>query len=746
MLSKRSISSILTLYVFSLSAAILLIAGSISFFTHLKTKQQAIAQEQRFIAQTPAQTVRNFVADKVNILQASLWISDIHRLDKASQTRVLQTLAGMRPSFKQLVLLDTLDRQSTRISRRSQGADRPEDSPYYAAALTTIHGRSQYLSPVYVDTLTREPAILIALPITDVYGMTRGGLLAEVNLKFMWDLMRDLRVGERGTAYVVDKTGALIAYGDAARVLRGDNVRSLRAVADFLSARDSAAVQEPRIYRGIAGEDVVGSHTPLLTPDWAVVVEIPLQEAYADLIWEAIINTAVFAFLVVAAALVGTRLSRQVSRPIISLAETASRIAAGERTIQAEVAGPRETASLAEAFNSMTTQLRTSLVHLELQVEEVKHAEQALREKSAELDAYFTDALDLLCIADTNGCFRRLNKEWEHTLGYALHELEGRRFMDFVHPDDLELTLQSISTLKDNAPVRNFVNRYRARDGSYRWIEWRSIPVGTMIYAAARDITERKQVEEQIRRLNEELEERVLERTVQLEYANKELEAFSYSVSHDLRTPLRAIDGYTRILQEDFGTVLDAEGQRVCSVIRRETQRMGLLIDDLLAFSRLSRTSMSHSLIDMAQMATEVFHEVTTPEQRTRIDWLVQDLPRTLGDPSMIRQVWANLISNAVKFSSRIPRARIVISGRTEGTEHVYTVCDNGAGFDMEHGSKLFGVFQRLHSSKDFQGTGVGLAIVHRIVQRHGGRTWGEGTPDKGATFHFTIPQRSNHE
>jgi len=252
------------------------------------------------------------------------------------------------------------------------------------------------------------------------------------------------------------------------------------------------------------------------------------------------------------------------------------------------------------------------------------------------------------------------------------------------------------------------------------------------------DITERLQHEDEVEQLNHVLQAHA----ARLEAANQELEAFSYSISHDLRAPLRIIDGYTRLLLEEHGQQLDGEGQRFGRTIRENTRRMGQLIEDLLAFSRVGRVDMARTNIDMEALAQAVFEELTTPTERQRIDFAVAHLPPAQGDPRLMHQVWGNLIANAVKFSARRPHPKIEIDYQMTAAEQIYLVRDNGAGFDMNYAHKLFGVFQRLHSSEEYEGTGAGLAIVQRIIHRHGGRVWAEGTPDQGATFYFALPLR----
>jgi signal transduction histidine kinase len=256
----------------------------------------------------------------------------------------------------------------------------------------------------------------------------------------------------------------------------------------------------------------------------------------------------------------------------------------------------------------------------------------------------------------------------------------------------------------------------------------------------AKEKEARQRAEKELVSLNTQLEQRVIERTYQLEAANKELEAFTYSVSHDLRAPLRAVDGFSKFVLEDYENKLDSEGKRLLNLIRTNIQKMDQLITDLLALSRVTRGELSFSGIDMTQMAISIFKESAAPDVTDKISLTVDPLPEGYADPTYMRQVWTNLIANAIKFSSKKKKPVIKIGGSKENGFNVYFVKDNGVGFNPEYTHKLFGVFQRLHKSDDFEGTGVGLAIIQRIIHRHGGKVWAEGEEGKGATFYFSLP------
>ena len=384
-------------------------------------------------------------------------------------------------------------------------------------------------------------------------------------------------------------------------------------------------------------------------------------------------------------------------------------------------------------------------------ITERKKVEEALRDSETLLrESQIIAGLGSYVLEISSGKWRSsgvLNKVFGINKTYD-RSVEG--WVALIHPDFRKemSTYFSEEVLKKHIRFDKEYKIIRNNDKAERWVhglgELEMDEQGHLVkmYGTIQDITEQKQIQEEINQLNNELENRVFERTAQLEEANRELEAFSYSVSHDLRAPIRAIHGFTHILIEDYQSNLDEEGKRVCAVIQENAAKMGQLVDDLLKFSHLNRTDIQFSAIDMKDLCNIVYNKLTTPEKRQEIDFQIETLHPAWGDQVLIQQVWTNLISNALKFSSHCSKVRIEISSRQQKDYYVYCIKDNGAGFDMKYIDKLFGVFQRLHSVKEFEGTGMGLAIIQRIIHRHGGKVWAEGEINKGASFYFSLPSK----
>jgi len=375
---------------------------------------------------------------------------------------------------------------------------------------------------------------------------------------------------------------------------------------------------------------------------------------------------------------------------------------------------------------------------------ERKRSVDALRESENKYRLLMEQASDGIFILDGRGNLIEANSQAHQMLGYTDHEPLGFNVKDFLPTEDQgvdPLMFDGLGCAKTVIEERSL----RRRDQTHIPVEISAKMLGDgRIQAFVRDITERKRIEEEIRHLNETLERKVVERTMQLEEVNKELESFSYSVSHDLRAPLRFISGFTDLLLKRAAPSLDETSVHYIEVISDSVKEAGNLIDDLLAFSQMGRAEMRRTVVCMNRLVQEVRKELETGQ--STIVWRNEVLPEVEGDPSLLRLVWQNLLSNAVKYTRTRAPSVIEIGSTNSKQETVFFVRDNGVGFDMKYADKLFGVFQRLHRAEEFEGTGIGLANVQRIVHRHGGQTRAEGVVGEGATFYFSIPRVSNGE
>lgn len=443
-------------------------------------------------------------------------------------------------------------------------------------------------------------------------------------------------------------------------------------------------------------------------------------------IYSAIAALIMFGSVVVALVL-AHRLQKRISDPIVTLANTA-RIVSERRdySVRAPKLAPDELGVLTDAFNEMLARIEQHAI------------------TSAFLSSIVESSDDAIIGKDLTGKVVSWNAGAERMFGYSAAEIVGTSIERLLAPDrpDEERRIlenakrgethlyETIRIRKDGRPVDVSLAVSPIRDAH-------SSIVG--VSSIARDITERKRFEEQILKLNTDLEHRVQLRTSELTAANQELEAFTYSVAHDLRAPLRHIDAFTRILQEDFAGSFPPEAAQLLETIRRGSENMSRLVNDLLNLAHVGRQELKREPVRLNLLIEDVIADLKRETEGRDIEWRVAELPTIQGDPGLLKQVFANLLSNSAKYTRPRPKAIIEIGTRKMNDETVLFIRDNGVGFNMKYADKLFGVFQRLHRAEEFEGTGVGLAIVERVVKRHGGHIWAESEVDKGATFYFTL-------
>jgi PAS domain S-box-containing protein len=442
----------------------------------------------------------------------------------------------------------------------------------------------------------------------------------------------------------------------------------------------------------------------------------------------------IFAAAMLLAFVLSNRLKRRIAQPVMELAGAAREISERrDYTIRTPSRSDDEIGVLTDSFNDM--------------LDEIQRRDTAVRQSEARLRAILASALDGIVTMNHEGKIVEFNPAAELLFGHPRAAAVGTSLIDLMVPAHLQQRYR-------RALERYFRRPYGGRDERLELVARRAdgseVPVevaiqrvrheGPPMYTAfIRDITERKRAEQEIHQLNAELELRVLARTAELEAANKELEGFSYSVSHDLRAPLRAIEGFSEMLIEDHGDKLDETGKRYLSQVRTSTHHMSQLIDNLLNLARISRAEFRRQNVDLSVIAREVAEALCGEQPERKVDFEIAPDLTVEGDPQLLRVVMDNLLRNAWKFTSKHPTARVEVGRVRRGGRPVFFVKDDGAGFDMGYAKNLFSPFQRLHRQTDFEGTGVGLATVQRVIHRHGGRLWAEAAVERGATFFFTL-------
>lgn len=375
-----------------------------------------------------------------------------------------------------------------------------------------------------------------------------------------------------------------------------------------------------------------------------------------------------------------------------------------------------------------------------------RRTEESLFREKQQFRLMFNAVPAMICYKDTKNRFLLVNEAAAASMGRTVDEMEGKPCSEIVPARAYELYRDDLEIIQSGKPKLGLVEETQQADGRTIWTRTDKLPeydamgrvVGILVFS--QDITEHRRAEAEIRRLNEELEQRVSVRTAELRAANQELESFAYSVSHDLRTPLRTIDGFSKLVIEEHGDALPAEAHEYLKRLRGAAQRMGHLIDDLLKLTRVSRAELRREQVDLSALARQCIEDLRRTSPDRRVDVVIEATPFATGDPVLLANVMQNLLGNAWKFTGRNPEARIEFGSRTEeGGRTAFYVRDNGVGFDMVYADKLFGAFQRLHSHEEFEGSGIGLATVQMIIRRHAGDVRAESVKDHGSTFYFTL-------
>ncbi|MCI0538613.1 MAG: PAS domain S-box protein [Verrucomicrobiales bacterium] len=590
---------------------------------------------------------------------------------------------------------------------------------------------------------TIKPSLPISHPVFDEKGRLARVLYAALDLAVINTAAAKAELPSGGEISVFDRAGHVLARYPEPENWVGKSFPQSPIVTAILQRIEGTIEMRglddvPRLYAFTAIRS--GRETNLFA-----CVGIPRLAAFAETDHILIRNLTVLGVVGGLALLAAWLYAKfHILHPLNALTSTTRRVAEGDLSSRTGVShASGELKHLARAFDEMTARLQQQRL-------ETEHAATALRESEERVRQIVATALDAVITIDEKGKVVSWNREAERIFGWTNQEMIGQSLAETIvpsrHREAHQRGLQHFLAT-GHGPILNKRLELTAlhRSGREFPVELAVTPIrldkGNIFSAFVRDISERKQAEEQILNLNATLEQRVQQRTAQLETANKELEAFSYSVSHDLRAPLRHINGFAELLGREISTSLSLSGRQLLHKISSSAKQMGALIDDLLAFSRMRKTEIQWSSVKMDDLVAQVLQEMAPDLQNRRIEWTISPLPVVHGDAAMLKQVWVNLFTNAVKYTRQRERAEIrIASKRCDRAEWEFSVQDNGAGFDMNYATRLFGAFQRLHSDDEYEGTGIGLATVHRIVHRHGGRTWAEGKVGAGAIFYFTLP------
>ncbi len=731
---------------FTLVPMLVAMAVSVGLF-HYETTSR-IRQENLKVAQTVGTAVDLFLSRPVvQLRHVRDVLNSLQSYEGKRLTASIETLMDDDPLFESVIILDEngkLVGMAGPVTAGVNGKAQKVQQDYSASEVfkrVRESGRTCWSEP-FVSLKSGESVISVALP------WNRGVVVGNMNLSFLCKLVEPTRTASNAYAFIISPAGRLIAHPDRALVGEKEAFISLPQItAGFQGTSGTYSFR-------LGERKVIGSVVPFAQNDWVIVSVHDKELAFAPL--RGMERLLLFLTFVVlgGATFLAYRKVGQLTAPILALTDASRQLAAGEEMQERiEFSAYHEIHDLYDNFQCMAEavkarerdlqernrQLAAAQDELRLQVDEYLRTHEELREEKKKLESILASMGEGLSIQDTNLVVMLQNSAHREMVG----DFVGRYCYEmFDHNDHPCAQCPVLAAFRDGG--NHVVLRQVTGENGFRYLEVSASPLrdssGDLVGAIeiVRDVTNRIMAEKEVRRLNQDLEERVIQRTAELELANRELESFSYSVSHDLRAPLRHISSFSSILLNEHSGELNAEGRHLLSRIIAGCEKMGLLIDDLLELSYVSSHELKNTTVDMSRIARKVAESLRERDPDRKVRFEIADDLTTYGDERLLEVVLSNLLDNAWKYTSRQTEGLIQFGIQRLAARPVFFVKDNGAGFNKSYADKLFTPFSRLHGH-EFEGTGIGLAIVQRVIHRHGGKVWADSVEGEGATFYFTI-------
>ena len=700
------------------------------YLERYQTRVEQALQTELEVAQGVAATFAAYVDDiRRSLFATGEAIITFERYTEAKAERILDFVAARFPAMRGLNWVSPTGKVLAASDRTLVGRDF-SDRPYFRDVLA---GRPWAISDLLATGKdVPVPVFGIAAAIRDENGEVRGVLVAGIEPDRLGELIFSQQRPPGGAYAIFDRQGTLV-YSSLELLPWEARVRWRQTDPLLEGALRTGEMQIGEVLLDIPGGKWLSARVPIPEIGWVVGAGSRVETALAPVRERLLFDASLATLIAITSFLFAWLLASNIARPLQHLETDAAAMGAGELIERPEPAAPDEVRRLRQTVSGMAANLL--------------RRNAALRQSEAELRQLAETLPQLVWVTRADGYHEYFNQLWYEYTGTTPEETAGELWSRLLHPDDYQRTLEYWHHCLQTGESYSIEYRFRhAGDGTFRWFLGRATPLrneaGEIVkwFGTCTDIHELRIAQGKLQQLKDELEVRVAARTADLQDANREMEAFSYTVSHDLRAPLRHIAGFIDLLKADLGSALDEKDKNYMRIIAEAAARMAMLIDDLLQFSRLSRAPVNKNLIELPALIDEIRLELAAEEVGRRIDWRIGALAAVEADPLLLRTVMTNLLANALKYTRQRDPAVIEIGSRGQGSETLIFVRDNGAGFDMRYVDKLFGVFQRLHPAEQFEGTGIGLASVRRIVERHGGRVWAEGAVDQGATFFIALP------